>query len=613
LPALDHNTGYRFSSFELNLRSGDLLRNGRPIHIQEKTRQLLIALLERAGETVTRAELQSRLWPDDTFVGFEDGLNTAMRKLREALGESTQSARFIETVRGRGYRFIAPIEILKLQKLVSAPVSTTPAKPHHLGKWLGYALAGMALLLLGSAAILVRHYLFPHPISVAVLPINNLTGDTEREYFCTGITEELIDRLGRMGGEQLRVIAPSSAYTYAKTSKTTGQIGDELGVQYLLEGNLQQEGSNLRLDMSLVRINDQARIWTSIYNTGLNEKFAFESNVSSSVAHALSLQLPELGKTDYQPDRYEAHEAYLKGIYYLSLRSKLGFEKAVESLSNAVAIDPRYADAYGLLATTYNLMGQYGWMDTEQARSLGWAAAQQALSIDPAQVEAHDALGFSYWYYQWDMGRSEEEYRKALELEPTNVNAHHWYGMLLMTEGRFKEAESQMKDALNYDPRSFSIRTNLGWLYYYQGHYQQAATLYQQILSENPNFLGAHYKLWYVYSMMGEKEKGWQEFQWAMHSIAEPAEELRIDNAYKSGGYLAALRSYTVKNDLSDYSIPRCFAFSGDQNAALDFLERAYQTHQPWLVYIAADPAFAPLHGNERFRRIASIAETHQN
>lgn len=613
MPPLDSNTGYRFASFELNLRSGDLLRNGRPIHIQEKTRQLLIALLERAGETVTRAELQNRLWPDDTFVGFEDGLNTAMRKLREVLGESPQSARFIETVRGRGYRFIAPVEVFNLEELAPTPLISTPAQPHRTDKRLLYALAALALLAIISGVLLLRHYLFPRPISIAVLPINNLTGDADREYFCTGITEELIDRLGRMGGEQLRVIAPSSAYAYAKTSKTTGQIGNELGVQYLLEGNLQQEGTNLRLNMSLVRVSDQSRIWTSIYNTGLNEKFAFESNVSSSVAHALSLHLPELGKTGYQPDRYEAHEAYLKGLYYLSLRSKLGFQKAVENLSNAVAIDPRYADAYGLLATTYNLMGQYGWMDTEQARSLGWAAAQQALSLDPSQVEAHDALGFSYWYYQWDMGRSEEEYRKALELEPTNVNAHHWYGMLLMTEGRFKEAEAQMKDALNYDPRSYTIRTNLGWLYYYEGHYQQAATLYEQIETENPNFLGAHYKLWYVYSMMDEKQKAWQEFQWAMRSIAEPAEELRVDNAYKSGGYLAALRAYTVKNDLSDYSIPRCFAFSGDQAGALDFLERAYQSHQPWLVYIAADPAFAPLHGDERFRRITSITETHQN
>jgi tetratricopeptide (TPR) repeat protein len=181
--------------------------------------------------------------------------------------------------------------------------------------------------------------------------------------------------------------------------------------------------------------------------------------------------------------------------------------------------------------------------------------------------------------------------------------------MLLMTEARYADAEKHFKAALDVDPRSLTIRTNLGWLYYYEGHYQQAAGEYQKILAENPTFLGAHYKLWYVYSMMGDKEHAWQEFQWAMGAIAEPSEVMKVQSAYKIGGYDAALRAYTLKDDLSDYSIPRCFAFSGDQPSALEFIERAYKTHQPWLVYIPQDPAFAPLHGDDRFRVIATVTE----
>ncbi len=607
-----NQTGYRFANFELNLRSGDLLRNNRPIHLQEKTRLLLLALVERAGETVTRSELQTRLWPNDTFVDFEDGLNTAMRKLREALGETAQN-RLIETIRGRGYRFVAAVEQFKIEEEAGDEKNPVLLPVVRRGRRILIGLAAAALLMAAVAFFLARPLLFQRPISIAVLPIHNMTGDAGREYFCTGITEELIDRLGRMGGEQLRVIAPSSAYAYAKTSKSTGEIGRELDVAYLIEGNLQQEGGTYRLDMRLVRVKDQARLWSSIYDTSLKEKFAFESEVASSVTQALSLHLPELGRAIYQPDRSDAHEAYLKGLYFLSLRSKVGFENAVEDLSNAVAIDPHYADAYALLASTYNLMGQYGWMDTEQARSLGWAAAQQALSLDPAQVEAHNALGFSYWYYQWDMERAEQEFQKSLAIAPANVNAHHWYGILLMTEGRFKEADAQMRKALEYDPQSKATRTNLGWLYYYEGHYTQAVKLYQQILGESPDVLGAHYKLWYVYSMMGEKERAWQQFQWVIHSIAEPAEELRLETAYTGGGYLAALRAYTLKNDLTDFSIPRCYAFSGDQIDALDFLERAYLAHQPWLVYVPFDPAFAPLRSNPRFQRITSVTETRQN
>ena len=605
-------TGYRFDLFEVNLRAGDLTRNGRRIRLQEKPRSLLIALIERPGETLTRAELQKRLWPDETFVDFEDGLNTAIRKLRECLGDDSQTSKYIETIRGRGYRFIAKVESFTLRE----PELTKPS-PKLSGRaitpWLSWQrltlLALSAAQLIGIGIFLFHAWSMPKRVSVAVLPIQNMTGDPAREYFCTGLTEELIVRLGRLGDEQLRVIAPNSARSYANTSKSLQQIGKELNVDYLIEGSLQQDGNKMRLVVQLIHADDQSRLWTNIYDSDMSDKFAFESSVANSVGHALSLRVPSLSHVQYQPDKYEAHDAYLKGIYYLSLRSKVGFEQAIESLSNAVAIDPKYADAYALLATTYNLMGQYGWMDAETARSLGWASAQQSLSLDPTEVEAHDALGFSYWYYQWDMKNAEAEFNKALALSPENVNAHHWYGMLLMTEGRYAESEKNMKAALDDDPRSLTIRTNLGWLYYYEGHYQQSAAEYQKILTENPNFLGAHYKLWYVYSMMGDKEHAWQEFQWAVHSIAEPSEEMKVQSAYKIGGYNAALRAYTLKDDLSDYSIPRCYAFSGDQSSALEFLQRAYQTHQPWLVYVPQDPAFAPLHADEHFQQITSVTE----
>ena len=607
-------SGYRFGAFELNLRSGDLSKNGRRIHLQEKPRSLLIALLERAGETVTRVELQKRLWADETFVDFEDGLNTAIRKLRETLGEASQTSEYIETIRGRGYRFIAKVESFTVKEPVAAKAENgQPGVKVRRGFWLrwqGISTAAFTLALVVAASMHFSKSIAAHKqISIAVLPIQNMTGDATREYFCTGLTEELIVRLGRLGDEQLRVIAPNSARTYANTSKTLKQIGDELNVDYVIEGSLQQDGNKIRLVVQLIHAEDQSRLWTNVYDSDLSDRFAFESSVANSVGHALSLRFPALTQVDYQPDQYEAHDAYLKGIYFLSLRSKSGFEQAIQSLSTAVAIDPKYADAYALLANTYNLMGQHGWMDAATAQSLGWASAQQALSLDPSLVEAHVALAVSYWNYQWDMKQAEAEFHKALALSPSNVDAHYWYGMLLLTESHFGEAEKQMKMALDYDPRSSIIRTNLGWLYYYEGHYQQAVNEYQEVLKENPDFLLAHGKLWLAYSMMGEKDLAWEQYSWVVHQVSEPEEQIKIHNAYKIGGYFAALRVNTLRNDMTDFSIPRDFAFTGDYPSALDFLERAYQTHQGWLVFVPNDPAFAPLRGDDRFKQIAAIVE----
>ena len=570
-------SGYRFDAFELNLRSGDLSKNGRRIRLQEKPRSLLIALLERAGDTVTRSELQKRLWPDETFVDFEDGLNTAIRKLRETLGDDSQTSRYIETIRGRGYRFIAKVESFTLKEAV-AEKALGQAQHFEIGMrsyWLRWKiLAPIGLLLtaiIAAGVFMLPYWNAPKRISIAVLPIQNMTGDAGREYFCTGLTEELIVRLGRLGDQQLRVIAPSSARTYANTNKSPQQIAHELNVDYLIEGSLQQDGTKIRLVVQLIHAEDQSRLWTNVYDSDLSDKFGFESSVANSVGHALSLRFPALSQVDYQPDKYEAHDAYLKGIYFLSLRSKSGFEQAIVSLSTAVAIDPKYADAYALLANTYNLMGQHGWMDAETARSLGWAAAQQALSLDPSLVEAHVALAVSYWNYQWDVKQAEAEFHKALTLAPTNVDAHYWYGMLLMTESHYAEAEKQMKIALDYDPRSAIIRTNLGWLYYYEGHYQQAVDEYQQVLNDNPDFLLAHGKLWLAYSMMGKNDLAWQQYEWVIRAVADPAEQMKVENAYKIGGYFAALRTNTLRNDLPDFSIPREYAFTGDYSSALDF------------------------------------------
>lgn len=617
--------GYYFGPFALDLRSGDLSRNGRPIRLQEKPRSLLLALVERRGELVSRKELHECLWPNDTFVDFEDGLNAAMSKLREALDDHSQSPRYIATVRGRGYRFVGKVEVINvpeeparviavipqtIAEAVPIPIPTPTARARRLTRFFLEALLA-CIVVAGLAFLFVRWRAARlQPVSIAVLSFTNMTGDGSRDYICNGMTEELIARLGHLAPGQLRVIAPASARSYANSGKPLQQIGRELQVQYVVQGSLQQQGANVRVAAQLLRVNDQSHLWGSVYEGDLSDQFEFEASMAESVGHALSLHIPAVHAVEYRPGKYEAHDAYLKGLYFASQRTKQGFEQAIESFSNAVAIDPRYAAAYAQLADAYNLTGQYSWMNPGNARSLGWAAAEQALSLDPSLAEAHAALGFSYWYYQWDPSGAEAEFRKALTLEPDNVDAHHWYEQMLMTTGRFPEAEQQMRAALDVDPRSRILQTNLGWLYEYEGRFTEAVQQVRRVLNESPDFLAAHYKLWYIYSAMGDQAHGNQEFQWLVRAIADSEHQQKMEQLSRSQGYIAALREFGVSDDREYYGSivdgARCLAAAGDSEGALSMLERAYRAHEGWMVYVQADPAFTVLRSDPRFQHLVS-------
>ena len=622
-------TELRFGAFVLDLRSGDLAKNGRPVRLQEKSRCLLLVLAERNGKLVGRAELHEQLWPTDTFVSFEDGLNAAMSKLREALDDDPQSPRYIETVRGRGYRFIARVEAVEvsqpasldsppLQEFTPSPVSLpepatlaiqspAPEKKRNY-KPLAAALLVSVLLAGTVAAIVAWRAAHAAPISIAVLPFDNRTGDPSRDYVCSGLADELIARLDHLPVRQLRVIAPDSARIGARAVKPVDEIGRELGVQYLVTGSLQQQGVNVRVSAQLVRVADQSRIWASVYDGDLSDEFVFESSIADAVERALSLSLPPLAQTAYRPEKFEARDAYLKGQYLFSQRTKAGFEGAIENFSAAVAIDPKYAAAYAQLASAYDLMGQYDWMDPENARTLGSAAASQAISLDPAQSEAYAALGFSYWFYQWNLPEAEQQFRKSIALDHSNIDAHHWYALMLMTAGRFAEAEQQMQSALDIDPLSPILRTNLGWLSYYEGNFPRAVEQMQGVLTANPNFLVAHYKLWYVYSVMGDQGHASQEFLWVIRAIFDSGAQRDVQGAYNKDGYSAALQALAVDADSSNSGSAvdgaRSLAFSGDRNGALRLLQRAYKDHEGWIVFVPDDPAFASLRNDSRFQSL---------
>jgi TolB-like protein len=336
----------RFGAFELDLRSGELRKKGVRIRLQEQPFEVLTVLLQRPGEVVTREELRSAIWPADTFVDFDNSLNTAINKLREALGDSADSPRFIETLPRRGYRFIAPVNGVK-------PVSAS--KQLATGK-----------------------------IMLAVLPFDNLSGDREQEYFSDGLTEEMINQLGRLHPERLGVIARTSAMKYKHANKGIDQIGSELGVDYVLEGGVRRAGEHLRITAQLIQVTDQTHLWAESYERDLRDALALQSEVALAIASEINVKLTPQQRTrlaNTRPLIPAAYEAYLKGRFYWNKRTADGVKKGIEHFEKAIEKDPSCPLAYVGLADSYGTLGFYAYAAPRDAYVSSYSIGEVCLAL----------------------------------------------------------------------------------------------------------------------------------------------------------------------------------------------------------------------------------------
>jgi TolB-like protein/DNA-binding winged helix-turn-helix (wHTH) protein len=649
---------YRFDEFELNPSKRALARNGKPIAVSPKAFEVLSYLVAHPGRVVTKEELLQAVWPD-SFVE-ESNLAQHISWLRKALGNCSND---IVTVPGRGYQFTAEVRAepflesppaeptgrvpeqsvtertpAALEELAATPVTATASRPAILEsspsamvrskpwRWRITAMVGaVAVMAAATAYFRIRGSgisLFHPAVSIAVLPFTNLTGDPAKEYLSDGISVEMINGLTRAEGGQLRVIARASSMSYKSTTKTVREIARELGVKYVLEGSVQSEGDHLHVTAQLVRGDDQTYVWADTFDGNASQILEFENRITASILHSLSLALLA-GKTpEHAPATYAAHDAYLQGLYSLSQRSRSGFEDALDGFGIAVAEDPDYARAYAGLAVTYNLMGQFNWMEPRQAHSQARAAAEQAIALDANLAEAHAALGFNLWFYEWNSVAAEKELRQAIRLEPTNVDARHWYALMLMTSKRPAEAERQMRTALKLDPKALILRTNLGWLRYTERRYPSAIQEMQSVLKDNPDFLTAHYKLWWVYSVMRDVPHAWKELRAIAHLVLTPENENKIIAVYEKEGYAASLKTLTTSPGgyYSESSVDdaRNMSLAGDRAEALKYLGQALKDHEGWLIFVESDPAFDSIRSDPEYSRLmqefhaASVGPEHR-
>lgn len=628
----------RFDQFELNLRTSEIFKQGKRVKLQDQPCQVLALLTECPGELVTREALQKKLWPNDTFVDFDHGVNIAINKLRDALGDSAEHPHFIETLPRRGYRWLTPVEsvgdssinpgadvtaIAPPETPSSSATTTAPVPPAKNRLLAAVAISALAVLcglalvfaldvgklrsrFLGSAA--------PGRIqSIAVLPLENLSHEPEQEYFADGITEELITSLSKISA--LHVTSRTSVMRYKRTDKSLPQIARELNVDAIVEGTVQRSGDRVRITSQLIHAPTDRHIWAGTYDRELKDVLALQDEVARAIANEIKTTLtPQEQKnlTAVRPVNPEAYEAYLKGRYYWNKRTADGIRKASGYFQQAINLQPNYGMAYSGLADCNSGLAWHGFAAPKEVLPIAKAAALKAIEIDPASGEAHASLALAL-SHQRIWVAAENEFKRALQLNPGYANAHHWYGDYLSVVGRHEEALAEAKRAFELDPLSPMINTWLGYRYYYSRHYDQAIEQGRKILDFDPTFAAAHLLLGQAYLQKGLHAQAISELQSATTLSGDsPIYLAQVGAADAAGGRNAEarvvidqLQKVARQSYVSSYGLAQIYAALGDKQHAMKSLESAYDEGAVWLQYLKVDPALNSLHSEPQFQDLA--------
>ncbi len=565
---------YRFGAFELDTRTGELRRDGLLVRLQPQPCKVLTLLVRRASEMVSREEIYAAVWGDT--VVEESNLNFCIKQIRAALGDDADSPLFVETLPKRGYRFIAPVA-------KPARVSTVATKT-----------------------------------TLVVLPFKNLSGELEQDYFSQGITEEMIAQLGRLRPQQLGVIARTTAMHYKDTDKRVDQIAMELGADYVLEGSVRRSGQRVRITAQLIQASDQTHLWAETYEQELTDILAIQKQVAEQTAGSLTLELLPAQRAAMAravTKNSTAYEAYLRGRYFWNRRTEDGFQKAMHYFQEAIKNDPAYSPAFAGLADCYNTLGLYGAFPPSQARQGARTNAELALALDDASAEAHTSLAYANVLWEWDWPAAEAEYRKALDLNPNYVTAHHWYALFLAPMGRFAEAFAQMDHSLELDPLSLALNSHLGWLLYFARRYDAALEQLHKTVEMDPSFPLTHYFLGLVYARKSLLEEAVEELQQAIElSGTHPGAVAALGHVHGLAGRKAEakklagrLEQLSGQRCVSPYYMAFVYAGLGDSEEAFVWLRKAYEERSGWLVHLKVEPGFDSLRSHSRFQELLRL------
>jgi TolB-like protein/DNA-binding winged helix-turn-helix (wHTH) protein/Flp pilus assembly protein TadD len=616
----------RFGVFEADARLGELTKHGKRLPLQEQPFQLLAMLLERPGELVTREELRAKIWPQ-TIVDFDHGLNKAISKIRDALGDSAENPRFIETVARRGYRFLADVAVVQdvpphtaagdpavradAASLARPEVGTSSGQPPRALVW---RLVGFGLALVLAAAVSWTLYTsrssVPKIRSLAVLPLKNLSGDVSQDYFTDGMTEELITQLGQISA--LRVISSTSVMLYKGVDKPVAEIARELNVQAVVEGSVLRSGDRVRITAQLIRVPADEQMWAQSYEGELRDTLALQSEVAQAVAEQIRATLSRRQQAVLRNPKTvspAAYEDYLKGRYFWNKRTGDGLKKAIDYFNQAIETDPSYAEAYSGLADAYALSGdwEYGVVAPQDAFRQARAAATKALALDDSLGEAHTSLAFAFDLYAWDWAAAESEYKRAIELNPGYATAHHWYAWHLLVTGRNSEGIFELRRAESLDPLSLIISSDLADALCIAHLYDESVKQSEKTLGMDPNFAVAHYELGQALEQKHMHAEAITEFQRAIElSGHSGAFDSNLAYTYAVSGrkgeaenIVKDLEAQPDKNPSADANIALVYVGLGDHDQAMVWLNKAYEAR--FNPSILLRPGFDPLRADARF------------
>jgi TolB-like protein len=562
------NRTIQFGVFEVDLRAGELRRRGVKVKLQEQPLQILQILLERPGEVVTREELQQRIWPADTFVDFDHGLNNAIRRLREALGDSADTPRYIETLARRGYRFIGSL-------------GGDPA----------------------PAPSSIR--------SLAVLPLENLSHDPQQEYFAEGLTDALITTLAKIG--ELRVVSRTSTLQYRGVRKPLREIARELEVDVIVEGTVLRAGRRVRITAQLIDAPKETHLWAESYERDLRDVLTLQSEVAQSIAREIRVKLTPQERTHLgqpHPVNPEAYEAYLQGRYHWNRRSSEALPKAVQSFHLAIARDPTYAASYSGLADCLSVLGYWGLVPPDEGCGRAKGLALKAIEMDNSLPEAHTSLAFAAMFYDYDYVTAEREFERSIELNPRCGTAHQWFGLSLGLMGRYEESFTEVKRAVRLDPHSITFMIMGTVLFFVARRYDQAVQQLEKALETDAGLAQAHSMLGLTYAFSSMSEPAIAHARKAVELSGEvPFFVGFLGDVYATAGHreeaekiLERLLQLAKQRYVTPYAVGVSCAALGKKDEALRWLETAYQGRDPLLVCLKTDPRLDGLRSEPRFQ-----------
>ncbi len=640
----------RFGPFEANTRTRELSRQGRRIKLPGLPFEVLIALLQQPGELVTREELQRRLWPDGTFVDFDNNINAAVTRLRQALGDSADTPQYVETLPRLGYRFIGTMET----KGTADP--TSDEKPNNerairlkpdatdetrsairlkpdatdetrsairlrpdatRGAWIG---ALVAALLVTAAVAGWRLWRTPQTLSpsskltILVLPFDNLTGDPEQAYISDGVSEEMITELARIAPARLAVLARTTAFRYKDSTKTVAEIAREVAADYVLEGSVRREGMRLRVTAQLIESGNQSHAWAASYDRDISGLLEVEREVAGAVAAAVRVTVVPATQPTAQEAAIseDARDAYLRARYFASRGTVFAVENALEFYQQAVAKAPGYALAHAGLARAFVFATR-----TEPRVALQRAreAASEARRLQPNLPEAELAWAMAILYADRDLEGAARAFTHAIALDAGNAEAHYYYAQCLTALGRFDEALAEARQAQALDPFSPLVHHYVGRILHFAGRNQEAIDHFARTLELEPNYPWA---LLFTANAWEDLQKypeatAFRQKYWSAMNVA-PDKVNHLGELYRSGGYPAVRREWigwiegfaASTGYVTSTELAMLYGGLGEKDAALRWLEKAFADQTRDLIYIRVAPELKPLHGDPRFDQIVA-------